>query len=81
MISLGAGNGEHMDGSELIVALFALVFLAFCLSAIAVIAMSKDKDEVADKSVSALRQLKSEYLQSSIRLEEPDAPEDDKEEI
>ena len=70
-----------MDGSELIVALFALVFLAFCLSAIAVIAMSKDKDEVADKSVSALRQLKSEYLQSSIRLEEPDAPEDDKEEI
>ena len=38
-------------------ALFALVFLAFCLTAIALIAMSKDKDEIADKSVSALRQL------------------------
>ncbi len=68
-----------MDGSELIVALFALVFLAFCLTAIAVIAMSKDKDEVADKSVSALRQLKSEYLRPSVKLEEPDTPEDDEE--
>jgi hypothetical protein len=48
-----------MMGTELIVALFALVFLAFCLTAIALIAMSKDKDEIADKSVSALRELNS----------------------
>ena len=48
-----------MTGSELIVALFALVFLAFCLTAIAFIAMSKDKDEIADKSVAALRELNS----------------------
>lgn len=68
-----------MDGSELIVALFALVFLAFCLTAIAVIAMSKDKDEVADKSVSALRQLKSEYLRPTARLAEPESANDDEE--
>lgn len=48
-----------MTGSELIVALFALVFLAFCLTAIALIAMSKDKDEIAAKSVTALRELNS----------------------
>lgn len=48
-----------MTGSELIVALFALVFLAFCLTAIALIAMGKDKDEIADKSVAALRELNS----------------------
>ena len=46
-----------MTGTELIVALFALVFLAFCLTAIALIAMSKDKDEIADKSVAGLRKL------------------------
>ncbi|HRQ36686.1 MAG TPA: hypothetical protein PLD25_02090 [Chloroflexota bacterium] len=69
-----------MDGSELIVALFALVFLAFCLTAIAVIAMSKDKDEVADKSVSALRQLKSEYLRPKTRLEEADKQNEDEDE-
>ncbi len=66
-----------MDGSELIVALFALVFLAFCLTAIAVIAMSKDKDEVADKSVSALRQLKSEYLRPGNGVEKADDQEDE----
>jgi hypothetical protein len=58
---------KTMDGSELVVALFALVFLAFCLTAIAVIAMSKDKDDVANKSVSALRQMKSEQLLSSSK--------------
>ncbi len=68
-----------MDGSELIVALFALVFLAFCLTAIAVIAMSKDKDDVADKSVSALRRLKSEYLRPTASLEEQKASEEDEE--
>ncbi|MBX3056447.1 MAG: hypothetical protein KF770_08245 [Anaerolineae bacterium] len=65
-----------MDGSELIVALFALVFLAFCLTAIAVIAMSKDKDEVANKSVSALRQLKAEQLRPATRQEKPDTPDE-----
>lgn len=56
-----------MTGSELIVALFALVFLAFCLTAIAVIAMSKDKDDVANKSVSALRQIKPDHLLNSAK--------------
>lgn len=65
-----------MDGSELIVALFALVFLAFCLTAIAVIAMSKDKDEVADKSISALRQLKAEQWRPATLQEEPDTPDE-----
>jgi hypothetical protein len=60
-----------MTGSELIVALFALVFLAFCLTAIAVIAMSKDKDDVANKSVSALRQIKPDHLMSSAKPIEP----------
>jgi hypothetical protein len=66
-----------MDGSELIVALFALVFLAFCLTAIAVIALGKDKDDVANKSVSALRQMKSEHLLSSSKPTELAKKEDE----
>jgi hypothetical protein len=46
-----------MSGSELIVAFFALAFLAFCLTAVALYAMSRDKDDVADKSVSGLSNL------------------------
>lgn len=46
-----------MPGNELVIALFALVFLAFCLTAIALIAINRDKDDVADDSVSALREL------------------------
>lgn len=66
-----------MTGSELIVALFALVFLAFCLTAIAVIAMSKDKDDVANKSVSALRQIKPDHLMSSAKPTEPAGNDED----
>jgi hypothetical protein len=46
-----------MGGNELIVAFFALAFLAFCLTAVALYALSRDKDEVADNSVDALRNL------------------------
>lgn len=46
-----------MGGNELIVAFFALAFLAFCLTAVALYALSRDKDDVADKSVSGLRNL------------------------
>lgn len=46
-----------MTGAELIVTLLVLLFLVFCLTAIAVIAMSKDKDELAEKSITALREL------------------------
>ena len=64
-----------MNGSELIVALFALVFLAFCLTAIALIAMSKDKDDIASKSVSALRSLKDDRLPAPLRAR--DQPQND----
>ncbi|MEZ4593248.1 MAG: hypothetical protein R3D55_19200 [Chloroflexota bacterium] len=47
----------NMGGNELIVAFFALAFLAFCLTAVALYALSRDKDDVADKSVDGLRQL------------------------
>ena len=46
-----------MGGNELIVAFFALAFLAFCLTAVALYALSRDKDDVADKSVSGLSNL------------------------
>ncbi len=47
-----------MSGNELIVAFFALAFLAFCLTAVALYALSRDKDEVANKSVSGLSNLR-----------------------
>ena len=46
-----------MSGNELIVAFFALAFLAFCLTAVALYALSQDKDDIADKSVSGLSKL------------------------
>jgi len=46
-----------MSGNGLIVAFFALAFLAFCLTAVALYALSRDKDDVADKSVSGLSNL------------------------
>ncbi len=46
-----------MGGNELIVAFFALAFLAFCLTAVALYALSRDKDDVADKTVSGLSNL------------------------
>lgn len=47
-----------MDTADLIVALFALLFLAFCLTAIAILAINKDKDDIADDAVSALREMR-----------------------
>ena len=47
-----------MSGNELIVAFFALAFLAFCLTAVALYALSRDKDDIADKSVSGLSNLR-----------------------
>ena len=47
-----------MDTTDLIVALFALLFLAFCLTAIAMLAINKDKDDIADDAISALREMK-----------------------
>lgn len=62
-----------MSGNELIVAFFALAFLAFCLTAVALYALSRDKDEVADKSVSGLSNL---HLGSLTRPKSPDATEE-----
>jgi len=63
-----------MGENGLIVAFFALAFLAFCLTAVALYALSRDKDDVADKSVSGLSDLK---WGSIIRPKSPNA---DKEE-
>ena len=63
-----------MSGSELIVAFFALAFLAFCLTAVALYALSRDKDDVADNSVSGLSNLQFGGL---IRPKSPNAPQDD----
>ena len=62
-----------MSGNELIVAFFALAFLAFCLTAVALYALSRDKDDVADNSVSGLRQLQL----GSMASPKKDAPKDD----
>ncbi len=60
-----------MNGNDLIVAFFALAFLAFCLTAVALYALSRDKDDVADSSVKGLRNLQ---LGGLIR---PPAPKDE----
>lgn len=65
-----------MGGNELIVAFFALAFLAFCLTAVALYALSRDKDEVADKSVSGLSNLQWSSL---TRPESPDTRTDEQE--
>ncbi len=46
-----------MGDSGLIVAFFALAFLAFCLTAVALYALSQNKEDVADNSVHGLRNL------------------------
>ena len=51
-------RNKKMDTTDLIVALFALLFLAFCLTAIAMLAINKDKDDIADDAISALREMK-----------------------
>lgn len=63
-----------MGGNELIVAFFALAFLAFCLTAVALYALSRDKDDVADKSVSGLNKLQWSSLAR------PKSPDDDENE-
>lgn len=63
-----------MGGNELIVAFFALAFLAFCLTAVALYALSRDKDDVADKSVSGLNKLQWSSLTR------PKTPDDDEDE-
>jgi hypothetical protein len=63
-----------MSGNELIVAFFALAFLAFCLTAVALYALSRDKDDIADKSVSGLSNLR---LSSINRPKAPDTTENE----
>ena len=52
-----------MSGIEFVVALFALLFLAFCLTAIALFAISKNKDDVAKHSISSLDELRLGSMQ------------------
>ncbi|MCA9953925.1 MAG: hypothetical protein H6657_30505 [Ardenticatenaceae bacterium] len=61
-----------MSGNEIIVAFFALAFLAFCLTAVALYALSRNKDEIADKSVSGLHQLRLSSVRRAKPDEEPD---------
>lgn len=68
-----------MSGNELIVAFFALAFLAFCLTAVALYALSRDKDEVANKSVSGLRQLHLGSINRPKPDQESDPPNNDPE--
>ena len=63
-----------MSGNELIVAFFALAFLAFCLTAVALYALSRDKDDIADKSVSGLRQIQWGSL---LPPDNPQTPQDE----
>lgn len=67
-----------MGGNELIVAFFALAFLAFCLTAVALYALSRDKDDVADKSVDGLRQLRLGSMQKPTSNEADSAPANEK---
>ncbi len=52
-----------MNGIEFVVVLFALIFLAFCLTAIALFAISKNKDDVAKHSLSSLEDLRLGSMQ------------------
>lgn len=52
-----------MNGIEFVVVLFALIFLAFCLTAIAIFAISKNKDDVAKHSLSSLEDLRLGSMQ------------------
>ena len=64
-----------MTVSELLVGVFALLFLAFCLTAIALIALSKDKDEVAKESLNVLRTLQP--AEEEMKRPSPPPAEDD----
>lgn len=67
-----------MGGNELIVAFFALAFLAFCLTAVALYALSRGKDDIADSSVEGLRNLHLNSVQKP-RPKQPDATDSDDE--
>lgn len=60
-----------MGENGLIVAFFALAFLAFCLTAVALYALSQSKDDVADNSVEGLRNLHLGTMQKTTK-EEPE---------
>ena len=64
-----------MSGNELIVAFFALAFLAFCLTAVALYALSRDKDDIANKSVSGLNDLQFGGLFRPVKPAAPDGEE------
>ncbi|WP_420627752.1 hypothetical protein [Candidatus Leptofilum sp.] len=62
-----------MGENGLIVAFFALAFLAFCLTAVALYALSQSKDDIADNSVNGLRNLHM----GSVQKLPADEPEND----
>lgn len=73
--------GENqMDESGLIVAFFALAFLAFCLTAVALYALSQNKEDIADNSVDGLRNLQLGSMQKPANVDEPEdaAPDTEK---
>jgi hypothetical protein len=61
-------------GKTALIAFFALAFLAFCLTAVALYALSRGKDDVADKSVSGLSNLQWSSL---VRPKSPDADQEE----
>ncbi|GJM41685.1 MAG: hypothetical protein DHS20C20_19670 [Ardenticatenaceae bacterium] len=67
-----------MGENGLIVAFFALAFLAFCLTAVALYALSQSKDDIADSTVDGLKNLQLGSMQKPTD-QEPDAdqPDDD----
>ena len=66
-----------MSGNELIVAFFALAFLAFCLTAVALYALSQDKDDIADKSVTGLSKLRFGMMTRPKPEDENEDPENE----
>lgn len=66
-----------MGGNELIVAFFALAFLAFCLTAVALYALSQNKEDVAESSVDALKRLQMNSLPKPKPEEMSEKPSDD----
>ena len=61
-----------MSGIEFVVALFALLFLAFCLTAIALFAISKNKDDVAKHSINSLDELRLGSMQKPSSAKDDD---------
>ena len=65
-----------MGENGLIVAFFALAFLAFCLTAVALYALSQNKEDVADNSVQGLRNLQFGSTQKQATIK-PDTASDE----